>query len=107
MAEHQLPKLVTGVRFPSPALSAADRPNVGPVSEAPLPSCPCGLLVVAADELDGAGLCVVCSGSGHEWGCACGECALYFQGTDGGAAPPEALAEAIRVAGRRAGSRFR
>lgn len=106
MAEHQLPKLVTGVRFPSPAWR---RPpfylrDVGsPVSE----SCPCGLVVLTSADLDELGLCVVCAGSGHEWECACVECGSYRDGSDRGLEPTEALAEALRSAATPGGAESR
>ena len=58
-------------------------------------ACNCGLIVVLSRDLDEAGLCVVCGGSGHEVECACLECGVYGEGVDSGVEPGEALAAAL------------
>ena len=70
----------------------------------PRVSCRCGLVVLASDELDELGICLVCAGSGHEWECACVECGSYREGCDRGIEPTEALAEALRSAAPTAGA---
>jgi hypothetical protein len=67
-------------------------------------SCHCGIVVFEADALDETGLCVVCAGTGHDFGCACVECWVYLERCDLGDDPGTALEAAIRSAGTSAGS---
>ncbi|MBA2522675.1 MAG: hypothetical protein H0V25_05005 [Solirubrobacterales bacterium] len=57
--------------------------------------CTCGLLVFEAGDLDEVGSCVVCAGSGHDWGCGCVECAVYWEGAVAGEYPTVALERAL------------
>ncbi len=104
--------LLTGLEDPHQAwargflehpLAVGAAPNFGRVS-GPAESCQCGMVVISSDELEELGLCVVCAGSGHEWACACTECWGYFEGSDRGIEPSEALAESLRSAATTAGS---
>ena len=72
------------------------------VPESPEANCSCGLVVIAPHDLDEVGLCVVCAGSGHDWGCACFECAVYIEESDAGAFPTEALERVLTSAEKRA-----
>ena len=70
-------------------------------------ACLCGLIVFEPADLDETALCLICAGSGHESGCACDECSLYFAEVGGGADPADALAAALRSAESLGGSESR
>lgn len=58
-------------------------------------ACRCGLVVFDPAELDPWGACIVCAGSGHEWGCACLACSVYVVEVDAGADLGDALTVAL------------
>ena len=66
--------------------------------------CHCGMVVFEPADLDEVGLCVVCTGSGHDFDCSCVECWVYRERSDLGDDPGAALEAALRSAATSAGS---